>query len=114
MLQFMKRILSGRAAIVLGLLFVPRPGLALYLQDPLRGQTVAMVAQSIVSLLNMVAVPILGIMVVWGGFQMMSAGGNESKFGEGRRTILYGVIGFAVVLLANTIVTAIREILGIP
>lgn len=47
-----------------------------------------------------IAAPICGIMVIWGGFQIMTAAGNPEKFTAGRKTLTYAAIGFVIVLLA--------------
>jgi hypothetical protein len=52
-------------------------------------------------------------MVIWGGIQMMVSGGNEEKFKEGRKIIEYAIIGFAVMLLATSVVYILQDFLGI-
>jgi len=59
------------------------------------------VANSIIQFLLKIAIPICSIMVLVGGFQMMTAGGDPTKFANGRKTILYAALGFAVVLIAT-------------
>lgn len=59
-----------------------------------------------------IAAPICGIMVVWGGFQMMTAGGNPEKFSEGRKTLLYAAIGFVVVIFASSVSYVIQSIMN--
>ena len=58
-----------------------------------------------------IAAPICGIMVVWGGFQMITAGGNPEKFSSGKKTLLYAAVGFAVVVLASGAAQLIQSIL---
>ena len=81
------------------------------LPDPL-GKSFIAVATAIGNALTTIAIPIVAIMVIWGGFQIMTAGGSEEKISSGRKTILYAAIGFAVVLLASQIVPLINEILA--
>ena len=47
-----------------------------------------------------IAPPIITIMFLVGAFKMLTAGSNESKFQEGKKTLTYAIIGAAVVLLA--------------
>ncbi len=51
-------------------------------------------------------------MVLYGAFQIMTAGGKPEQVSSGRKTILYAVIGYAVVLLATSVVPLLTEILG--
>jgi len=59
-----------------------------------------------------ISVPIFTIMVLVGGFQIMTAAGNEERLSKGKKTILYSVVGFAILLSAYGIVSIIQEILS--
>jgi len=59
-----------------------------------------------------IAAPICGIMVVWGGFQMITARGNPEKFSEGKKTLLYAAVGFVVIIFASSVVPLIQSIFG--
>ncbi|MBI3589315.1 MAG: hypothetical protein HY093_02785 [Candidatus Liptonbacteria bacterium] len=62
--------------------------------------------------LIVLSAPIVAVMVMVGGFQILSAGGDPEKFSTGRRTILYAAVGFAVILLAKGVVLIIESIVG--
>jgi hypothetical protein len=68
------------------------------------------VLSNISSFLLLIAAPICGIMVVWGGFQMITARGNPEKFSEGKKTLLYAAIGFVVVIFASSVVPLLQSI----
>ena len=55
---------------------------------------------------------IAALMIVVGAYQILFAAGDPAKFKQGRQTIIYALIGLAVVLLANVLVSIIREIVG--
>ena len=61
---------------------------------------------TIVSLVN-VLLGFLGIIAViiilWGGFKWMTAGGNEEKVGEARSLIIAGIIGLAIIIASFAI-----------
>lgn len=82
------------------------------LTNPLEGScdSVSACAGKIITLLQEIAVPILAIMVLYGGFQMMTAGGNPEKFKSGRQTLLYAGIGFVIVLAATGVKDLILQI----
>jgi hypothetical protein len=69
-------------------------------------------AQAIINFLFTIAIPLCAIMVLVGGFQMLTATGDPAKFSNGRKTILYAVVGFAVILVAGGVATLIKNTLG--
>jgi hypothetical protein len=80
------------------------------LVNPLGTTDATVVLQNITTFLIAIAAPICGIMVVWGGFQMITARGNPEKFSEGKKTLLYAAVGFVVVLCAGGAAQVIQSI----
>jgi len=80
------------------------------LQNPLNTTDATVVLGYINTFLLAIAAPICGIMVVWGGFQMITSMGNPEKFSSGKKTLLYAAIGFVVVIFASSIVPLIKSI----
>lgn len=72
--------------------------------------TIQACANKIIDLLIEIAVPIVAIMVLYGGLQIITAGGNPEKFKTGRNTLLYAAIGFVAVLAAKGVVSLIEAI----
>ncbi len=83
------------------------------LMNPLGVATFAELVQKILGALFTLSIPICSIMVMVGGYYIMSAAGNEERLKTGRNTIFYAAIGFLVILLANGVVSLIRNITGI-
>ena len=63
--------------------------------------TVIQIVQWVLGLLGLIAV----IMIIYGGFIWLTAGGNEDKIGSAKRIISAAVVGLIIVLLAWAIVT---------
>ncbi len=82
------------------------------LKDPLGCRTFEQILDSIANFLIIISAPIVAIMVLYGGYQILFAGGNPEKFKEGKQTILYAVIGFIIILIAKGITALIKNILG--
>jgi len=82
------------------------------LQNPLCGKTFESVVESIAKGLLTIATPIVAIMVIVGGFMIMTAGGNSEKVKKGKDVVLYAVIGFAVILFAQAVVFILKDLLG--
>jgi type IV secretion system pilin len=80
------------------------------LQNPLNTTDATVVLGYINTFLLAIAAPICGIMVVWGGFQMITSMGDPEKFSTGKKTLLYAAIGFVVVILASSVVPLMKSI----
>ena len=56
------------------------------------------------------------IIILWGGFQWMTAGGDSDKIGKAKNTIIRGIVGLVIILLAyaiaNFVITQILEVTG--
>ena len=77
--------------------------------------TVARIIRQFLGLLGIVAV----VIVVWGGFEWMTAGGAEENVGKAKQRILQGVIGLALILsafaVAQFVVTSLtKAVTGVP
>jgi len=51
------------------------------------------------------------IFVLWGAFEILTSSGNEEKFGNGRKRIMFAAIGFAAALLAKAVPGLIQWLL---
>lgn len=89
------------------------PGTGVTLVNPLGEDTTLVdIANRIIDFLFTIAIPLTAILVLVGGFQMITAGGNPENFSKGKKTILYAAIGFAVVLLSKGVVGLIQNLVG--
>ncbi|PIR87198.1 MAG: hypothetical protein COU11_01845 [Candidatus Harrisonbacteria bacterium CG10_big_fil_rev_8_21_14_0_10_49_15] len=61
--------------------------------------------------LSVLLIAIVPIMIIIGAFQMMFSAGDPVKFAKGQKTIVYAVIGLAVLLLSQGIVAIVERIL---
>jgi predicted small integral membrane protein len=68
---------------------------------------------TIVQWLTTLLVPVLAIIIIYGGFQMLTARDNETQFKKGKKTITYAVVGAAVILVANGIILVIESFLKV-
>lgn len=80
--------------------------------NPLNTTDFTVVLKTVSVFLLVIAAPLCGIMVIVGGFQMMTAAGDPKKFSDGRKTLIYAAVGFAIVLFASSVVPLLKSILG--
>ena len=86
-----------------------------HLHNPLGPDTntiMDVIQNIIVGLRDKIAPPIVAMMVLYGGFQMLFAGGVPETFSKGRKTILYAVVGYAIIFIASGISAIITDILS--
>jgi len=75
------------------------------LGDQTPHETAAKIINVVLGFLGIIAVAVILI----GGFKWMTAGGNDDKVAEGRKWIVSGVIGLAIVLAAWGIAKFVLE-----
>jgi hypothetical protein len=81
-------------------------------QNPLKFDSLTGLLVAIGNQLYLIAIPLVTIMILWGAFLMLTAAGNPDRFNQGKRAIVYAIIGFIVVLIANGLPALIRDLTG--
>lgn len=60
---------------------------------------------------TVIAIPLATIMIIYGGFVIMTAGGSDEKLKRGKSIIISAVIGIVISLGSYIIITTIKAIL---
>lgn len=108
----MKKLLP--ILILCGIFAVAIPVLAdVTIPNPLKHNTIVEILGAITSLLVIIAISLGVIMIIWAGIQYMTAGGSEEKIAKAKKTILYTIIGVAIVLAADFIIDIIKDVVGV-
>lgn len=81
------------------------------LPNPLSADTIAGALDKIINFLLAVAAPVAIIMTVWAGYLFLASGGSEEKVITARKTLLYVVIGVAVLILSKGLISLVTSIL---
>ena len=68
-------------------------------------------AQKIINALLIIAAPIVTIMVLWGAFLIITSAGDPKKIENGRKTIIWAIVGFGILLLGQGVVSIIESLL---
>lgn len=74
--------------------------------------TIIAILDRIIDFILLISVPILAIMILIGGFYILTARDNKEKVVTGRKVIYYAVIGFTIILISKGVSLIILEILG--
>lgn len=86
-------------------------GAPVTLINPLKSDNVMDIISSIVDWLIAAGAPIAVVFIIWGAFQIMTAGGDTTKFETGKKTILYALMGYGIIFCAWGLVSVIQSIL---
>ena len=107
-MKFNRKLIAGATA--LGVLAIPAIASAAVTIEDVGGslglgsadlkQTILNIITFVLGLLGLIAV----IMILYGGFIWLTAGGNEDKVGSAKKIISAAIIGLIVILLAWAIV----------
>lgn len=83
------------------------------LVSPLQGNlTVEDIVGKIAGVIFGLALMICPILIIWGGFEIATAGGDRNKITKGRQIITFSLVGLAIIALSAAFVEAIKQILG--
>lgn len=81
------------------------------LKNPLSANSIPAVLDSIINFLLTIAAPIAVIMTIWSAYLFITAGENQEKVKQARQTLLWVVIGVAVLILSKGIVNLAKSFL---
>lgn len=98
------------AIILLAAPFLSR---AVSIPNPLGGTTtISGLVDKIATFLLQIGIPITTIMILVAAIQFMFAGGSEKRVTAAKQTLLYAIIGLAVLLLAKGVSSVITSFLS--
>jgi hypothetical protein len=65
---------------------------------------VSSIVNTIINVFSLIVGIVSVIMIIVGGFQYITSGGDSGKVGNAKNTILYAIVGLVIVALAQVIV----------
>ncbi len=112
-MQLRKKILSGVWGSIVAILIIPLKtrGAQIKLENPLKTDDPIALLSSIIEWLVVAGAPIAVVMIIYGAFQIMTAQGNTETFATGRKTIVYALVGYGIIICAWGIVAVIQSVL---
>ncbi len=82
------------------------------LSNPLQADNFAELIEDIIEWLVSIGMVIAVVMIVYSGFLFMVSGGSEEKVTKAKRTLIWSLIGLAVLLVGRGWISIIQELLG--
>jgi len=83
------------------------------IENPITAESFEEIIDNVIDFVFKIAIVLAPLMVVIGGFLLLTAGGNISQVGRAKSLLLWTAIGFLVVLLSKGILAIINQILGV-
>jgi len=83
------------------------------IKNPITAGSFEEIIDNVIDFVFKIAIVLAPLMVVIGGFLLLTAGGNISQVGRAKSLLLWTAIGFLVVLLSKGILAIINQILGV-
>ena len=80
--------------------------------DPLGGKTIFEILNRVIGYMIKIGAPIVALMVIYGGFLILTAGDKPEQVTNGKNTILYAAIGYAIIICSWGIIYIIGEVFG--
>ena len=81
------------------------------LENPISSATLPELLKNVLNFLFSLSIVILPIIILYGGFLMLTAGGDPTKISQSRTILLWAVVAFAIILLARGLPEVIRSLL---
>ncbi|MDD3729264.1 MAG: hypothetical protein PHH17_02895 [Candidatus Pacebacteria bacterium] len=99
---------------VLTIIVFPLFTMAVSLPNPLSNvSNIVDLINAIISFLQTVALAAAPVAIVVGAWYLLVSGGDPGKVTTGRNIIVIALIGVAIIVTANVLISIIRNILGI-
>jgi len=86
-------------------------GIPAVLKNPISSETLPQLLNNVLNFLFSLSIVILPIMILYGGFLMLTAGGDPTKISQSRTILLWAIVAFAIILLARGLPEVIRTLL---
>ena len=84
----------------------------LCIPNPLTDCTISGLLSRIIDWLIYLSFFITVVMIIWGGVNYVTAGGNAEKVKTANRTLVYALIGFAIVILSKAFASLLVSLLA--
>ena len=59
-----------------------------------------------------IVIPLAAVMIIYGGFVLLTSGGDAKKISQGRNIMTAAVVGVIIVFSARALVNIIKNMLG--
>lgn len=86
---------------------------AFSIENPLgENSDINTLVMKVIDFLILLAIPLTAILIVYSGYNYITSAGNDKKIQAAQKTLIWALIGFAIVLLAKGVPALIAQFLA--
>jgi len=93
-------------------LLIPLFAQGIGFENPIEKESIAEVITGIVDWVYKIALILAPLMIILGGFYLVTAAGDPERVNTGKKIITWTIVGIVVVLLATSVKVVIESLLG--
>jgi hypothetical protein len=82
------------------------------IENPVGATDLMDVIEKVTTAIRDLAIPVAVVMILWAGFNFLTAAGNPAKITKGKQILLWTVVGLAIVFIGGGFVDLIRSVIG--
>jgi len=81
--------------------------------NPIKANTIEEIINNVIDFFFTIALIICPLIIIVGGFMMVTSGGDPGKVETGKKMVYYALIGLGIVIMAKGFVLALKQILKV-
>lgn len=83
------------------------------INNPIKAGSIEEIIENVINFFFTIALIICPLIIIVGGFMMVTSGGDPGKVETGKKMVYYALIGLGIVVLAKGFVLALKQILNV-
>jgi hypothetical protein len=83
------------------------------IKNPIKAGSIEEIIENVINFFFTIALIVCPLIIIVGGFMMVTSGGDPGKVETGKKMVYYALIGLGIVVLAKGFVLALKQILNV-
>jgi heme/copper-type cytochrome/quinol oxidase subunit 2 len=109
----MKKIIILASLFLLCLPFFVSAGDSIKIDNPLAYKSFDEIINAVINFIFWVGLAVTPLMIVIAGFMILTARDDASKVEQGRKIIIYTMVGLFIILFAKGLISVLNQVMGV-
>jgi len=92
--------------------YQPKRGSFWGLENPLNADSFTELLENIIDWITTIGILIAIIMIIYSGYLFMTSGGSDEKVSNAKKSLIWSLVGLAVLIMGKNFISLIKDILG--